>query len=466
MTQTLLRKTKAVCMTCLEPVPADFELDEERDVVSLHKHCAKDGDSRDDVTANGALFAELDGFYHDVMKRMPQQMYFAEIHSTCNLACKFCYVKDKVEGTMPDVSFDEVPEEYVRGKVINLIGAEPTLSPTHIEKIREIRRKGGVPQLSTNGVLCKNPDYVAKLKDAGIDRIFMQFDSLGDDYYNEVCGIPLVEQKLRAIRNLDEAGIPTTLRMVVIKGQNDEEIWPLIDFLQKQRATISLHLMGLSRIGMALENYEGGAMMPMDIVQAFCDQSNGLVEPRDVLVFLKAFYAWTATEEVKWCMHIYPYLLVPDRDGYLNYTEVFDRERLDRGLERFRERFDRKRRRRNRPRLWWTILRSIKPWGFLKHSWRHRGKAWTLLTKGRKALAEELCEVNFFTICSPDIIDFNIIDNCNAGMISKHESVPLVMENVAHTVYLREKYYAAKGETFGPTHLAGAREQSSQAAEV
>ena len=459
----LLRKTKGVCTRCYEAVPADMVLREEDDYIVLQKHCPTDGVTEDEVTSNGAFFGELDAFYQRIMKRMPQQSYFAEIHSTCNLSCKFCYVKDKVPDAMPDFSFDEVDEQYLKGKVINLIGAEPTLSPTLLEKIRSIRERGGIPQLSTNGVVCKSPDFVAQLKEAGVDRLFIQFDSLTDEYYEDVCGIPLVEQKLRAVKNLDDAGILTTLRAVVIKGSNDHEIWDLIDFLQKHDATVSVHLMGLSKIGMALENYEGQSMMPLDVVKRFCELSKGVVEMRDVLVFLKTFYAWTAMESVKWCMHIYPFLLLPEGDSYITYTSILDRDRLDAALERFNEKFNKKDRKRNRARFAWTLLRAIKPWGLVRHGWRHKRLIGAFLKGGRRGLAKKFCEVNFFTICSPDIVDFDIINNCNAGMISKHESVPMVMENIAHSVYLREKFYHGKGESFGPTHLAGAREQAEQA---
>jgi pyruvate-formate lyase-activating enzyme len=439
-----LRKTRAVCMTCLKPVPAKLLLDEEADLVLLEKLCPIDGVAQDVVTQNGAFFAELDTFYMNVMKRMPQRQYFAEIQSTCNLSCNFCYVKDKMPGAMPDLSLADLPEGFVRGKVINLIGGEPTLSPGLLEKIREIRRRGGVPHLSTNGIRCQDAGFVTRLKDAGVDRVFIHFDSMNDTHYQDVCGVPLLQKKMRAIRNLDAAAIPTTLRMVVIRGANDHEIWDLIDFLQRHPSTISIHLMGLSRLGMARENY-GEEMMPLDIAQEFCDRSGGLVEMRDILVFLKAFYTWTAIASLKWCLHIYPFLLLPDtKHRYLSYTAIFDRDRLDRGLERLNRRFDKTHRRRNWVPYLWVMAGSLKPFSLLRHGWRHRRLAWTLLSRGLRGVAKDFCLVNFCNICAPEYIDFNVINNCNAGLITKHSAVPLVMENGAHSIYVREKYYASE----------------------
>ena len=444
-----LRETEGVCLKCFARVPAGLVLNELDEVV-LQKRCPVDGPTEDLVTGHGRVYAEIDAFYQRIMKPMKQASYFLEINSSCNLSCKFCYLKDKDDSqSIPDLPISEIPAEHIRGKTIDIIGAEPTLSPSLLDKVRDIRRIGGKPQLSTNGLRLRDREYAAALRSAGIDRVSLQFDSLSDDYYREHCGMPLAEKKIEAVRSLTDQKIPVTLRMVVIRGSNDTELWPMVDFVQRDPYTISVSFFGLSKLGMALENYPERSLMPLDIMQLFCDQSKGRVAIRDLVVLLKSFYLFTAIREIKWCLHIYPFVLLRDGDSYVTYTAVFDRDKLDRELDRLSERFDRVKRRANLPRYLLAHLKAVKLRPLARLAWRHRRLIPAVWRHGIVGLFREFTAVNFQTICSPDMTDFNVISNCNRGAITRHPSVPLVTENVGELAYLRDKQYRRQGATKG-----------------
>ena len=106
-------------------------------------------------------------------------------------------------------------------------------------------------QVNTNGIrLAQETGYAARLKEAGADLIYLQFDSLRDEVYRITRGRDMADIKLRAIENCAEAGIGVMLVPVMVKGVNDTEIGDIVQFAKVHMPTVKgIHFQPVSYFG-------------------------------------------------------------------------------------------------------------------------------------------------------------------------------------------------------------------------
>lgn len=111
-----------------------------------------------------------------------------------------------------------------------LTGGEPLLRPGLVEVIRAMARAPGVEciGLSTNGL--KLPALAGALRTAGVRTVNISLDALTPAVYRRITGGP-VELVLAGIRAALDAHFECVkLNTVLMRGVNEEEIWPLIRF--------------------------------------------------------------------------------------------------------------------------------------------------------------------------------------------------------------------------------------------
>jgi GTP 3',8-cyclase len=111
-----------------------------------------------------------------------------------------------------------------------LTGGEPCIRKDLVEIAAGISRQAGVESLavSTNGT--RLAALATPLRDAGVGSINISLDTLDAAQYRRVTGgdIAAVHSGIDAARS---AGIPRIkLNCVLMRGINDDEIWPLIHF--------------------------------------------------------------------------------------------------------------------------------------------------------------------------------------------------------------------------------------------
>jgi len=100
----------------------------------------------------------------------------------CNLACAYCNEHDVNAAPVPTAEMlDRVDRLAALGtSTIALSGGEPLLHPDILRIIRQIRDRGCLSQLLTNGYLL-NPELIRKLNQAGLDRLQISIDNLSPD---------------------------------------------------------------------------------------------------------------------------------------------------------------------------------------------------------------------------------------------------------------------------------------------
>jgi Cu2+-exporting ATPase len=251
----VVRQTQGTCSVCLKRVPAAVLVRE--GAVVLEKRCAEHGASVQLLSRRPDRWAELDRFYFSVMDEAhPQRDFIVRMTERCNLACPICLAKANTEDT-PDLDLSglETLLSERRGIKIDLMAAEPTLREDLEDWVRKVKASGNIAALHTNGLKLANRAYAARLKEAGVDEVFLQFDGLDDEANRALRGRPLLKARTAALKNLHDLGIATSLIVVIARGLNEAQVGETFRFaLEAGNEHIrEVFFLGLRSLGSARE---------------------------------------------------------------------------------------------------------------------------------------------------------------------------------------------------------------------
>ena len=100
----------------------------------------------------------------------------------CNLACSYCNEFDSRSNPVPlEVLLRRIDRLAELGtSVITISGGEPLLHPELDRMIRQIRHRGSIATLITNGYLL-TPDRIHRLNRAGLDHLQISIDNVQPD---------------------------------------------------------------------------------------------------------------------------------------------------------------------------------------------------------------------------------------------------------------------------------------------
>ena len=210
-----------------------------------------------------------------------------EVTKRCNLRCPVCFAS---AGEGGDLSMDKIAAQYeylmAHGGPFNiqLSGGEPTVRNDLPEIIRLGREKGFTFfQLNTNGLrLASEPGYAEKLKAAGLNTVFLQFDGLDDKVYITLRGRALLEEKRRCIEACAAAGLGVVLVPVIAAGVNEDQLWPVVRYaLDNSPAVRGVHVQPISYFGRcALERPARPLTIPA-VLRLLEAQSGGALRASD-----------------------------------------------------------------------------------------------------------------------------------------------------------------------------------------
>jgi uncharacterized radical SAM superfamily Fe-S cluster-containing enzyme len=167
-----------------------------------------------------------------------------EITDRCNLTCPTCYAgSSPTHGrhrTFEEVKtmLDTIVENEKEPDVVQISGGEPTLHPDFFE-ILDYAKTLPIKYImvNTNGlVIAKDFEFAKRLKSYSPDfEIYLQFDSFREEALVSLRGANLKKIREKAIQNLNELNLSTTLVVTLQKGLNDDEIGEIIDYALKQK---------------------------------------------------------------------------------------------------------------------------------------------------------------------------------------------------------------------------------------
>lgn len=161
-----------------------------------------------------------------------------EITQACDLVCPVCYAGS---GSGSHLSLDRIEammdlyksREGGKPEILQIGGGEPTTHP-EIAAILAMakKKKFKYVMLNTNGLrIAADKEFAALLKSftPGFE-VYLQFDGLKERAYQKLRGRKLLETKLAAIKNLQDAAVPVTLVATISRGVNDDQIGEIVQF--------------------------------------------------------------------------------------------------------------------------------------------------------------------------------------------------------------------------------------------
>ncbi|MDO6431237.1 radical SAM protein [Flavitalea sp. BT771] len=185
----------------------------------------------------------------------------------CNLGCVYCVagediVKAANAGGKKDLLSVPALLEIIgrlHGQLelgtIRLTGGEPLLYPGLTALIRGIHDLG-IPaiKLTTNGFLLER--LAIPMKEAGMASVNVSLDAVDEDVFYKMSRRHSAERVIRGIDAALEAGLDVKINSVIMRGINDGQILPLLDFAFSRRCSIRyLEVMAMGHLHDQAEKY-------------------------------------------------------------------------------------------------------------------------------------------------------------------------------------------------------------------
>jgi uncharacterized radical SAM superfamily Fe-S cluster-containing enzyme len=271
------RKTRSICPECLEPI--DAEVYEEDDQIWMRKSCEEHGKFKDKLSSSAKYYKwthwaikdkdgkviwkfDKDGDTNppdcvgEDPRGCPYNCGLCEQHlSTCSLAlidltnrcnfnCNFCYANVLQSGYLVEPTLEEIDRimKHFRSKPIPAVaimftGGEPTVRKDFPE-ICKMAKDNGFKEVivATNGYGFQKKngglEWTKKVKEAGLDTLYFQFDGINNVTYEKTRGIKnLMSYKQRALENCRKVGLDSIVLVATIaKGVTDIEVGNIIQY--------------------------------------------------------------------------------------------------------------------------------------------------------------------------------------------------------------------------------------------
>jgi cyclic pyranopterin phosphate synthase len=159
----------------------------------------------------------------------------------CNLGCVYCVAGDEdmqrhnASGKNAALTVPGLLEIIARlhGQLqldtIRLTGGEPLLYHGLVDLVRGIRTMG-IPhiKLTTNGFLLER--LAIPLKEAGMGSVNVSLDAVDEAVFSRMSRRHSVERIVKGIDAAREAGLSVKINTVMMKGMNDSQLIPLLEF--------------------------------------------------------------------------------------------------------------------------------------------------------------------------------------------------------------------------------------------
>jgi cyclic pyranopterin phosphate synthase len=163
----------------------------------------------------------------------------------CNLRCSYCMPEaDYVWLPREDILHFEEVETLVDVFTglgvdkVRLTGGEPLLRRNVTELVARLARRPGIADLAmtTNGVLLST--HAEALKAAGLHRLTVSLDTLHADRFRALTRSDELDRVLEGIATAAPLFPGLKIDTVVIRGVNDDELVPLIEFGRSRGAEV------------------------------------------------------------------------------------------------------------------------------------------------------------------------------------------------------------------------------------
>ena len=278
-----MKKTTSICPVCQKKIPT--QLTEVDGKILITKTCPEHGDFSFTHWQSPSVYnfaQSYDNFHYfedTIAPKNPEGCPYVcetcsghvsdtvigviDVTKKCDLKCAVCFstfsdhivnyepTKDELVGMLTFLS-----KRNPKPPAILFSGGEPLEREDMHEIIGAAHKLKFMTILATNGLhLSQNPDAAAKLKQNGLNIVYLQFDSFSDDFYKKIRGRNLTEAKYKAVEICRKYDIEIILVTTLMRGFNDAEIGDLVRFTARNSDIIrGLIFQPVAFTGRAIEN--------------------------------------------------------------------------------------------------------------------------------------------------------------------------------------------------------------------
>lgn len=305
-------QTSSLCEECLDLVPAKI-LIEDNDVY-YQKRCKEHGVQKTKVSTDAKYFHWCKEFIKPGDRPNTYQtktdygcpldcglcpdheqhscLALIEINEECNLECPVCfaesspYKKGSLSLDTIEAMMDALVESEGEPDVLQISGGEPTIHPQILDILKLAKTKPIKHlMINTNGVrLARDKEFVKELAalTPGFE-VYLQFDSLEKAALENLRGVDLSTVRRKALENLEEFNIATSLVVTVKKGVNDHEMGAIIDHALNYKCIRGITFQPIQDVGRN-EGFDKNKdrMLLTDVRRAIYEQSP-LFQPEDII---------------------------------------------------------------------------------------------------------------------------------------------------------------------------------------
>ena len=306
--QKVLRETFSVCPVCLKKVKA--QVVEKDGKVVIQKECSEHGSFNDTYWARADIYHKAEEYKEPSAKPFQDNcphgcgvnncsnhlsttvMAVIDVTNECDLRCPICFANaaqppDLYRPTLENIHnmLKFLKKQDLPPLAVMFAGGEPTVRDDIVEIVKMAHDLKFMILLATNGIRMSNePELVRKLKKAGLNIVYLQFDGLTDSPYKKLRNAKLLPNKLRLVKLCREHDIEIILVPTLQGGINDNEVGDMIRFAAENVDIIrGIVFQPMSFTGRTAEYVSRKNRIDNSLLaQRIEEQTNGMIREEDL----------------------------------------------------------------------------------------------------------------------------------------------------------------------------------------
>jgi uncharacterized radical SAM superfamily Fe-S cluster-containing enzyme len=253
----ILRETFSVCPVCMKKIKA--QVAEKDGKVIILKDCDEHGHFTDTYWSRADIYHRAEKIKKPSKTPIQDNCHFGcgvtdcsnhlsntvmaviDVTNECDLRCPICFAnasqpEDVYRPTLETIHnmLKHLKKQKPSPLAVMFAGGEPTVRDDIVEIVQMAHDMKYMILLATNGIrMSKDPELVLKLKKAGLNIVYLQFDGLTDAPYEKLRGAKLLPHKLRLVELCRKYDIEIILVPTLQGGINDNEVGDIIRFAAK-----------------------------------------------------------------------------------------------------------------------------------------------------------------------------------------------------------------------------------------
>ncbi len=306
-----MKKTQSICPVCNKIIDAQLTTKDGKIIIT--KYCKEHGTFVATHWQSQPIYNFVENY--DFFKYFPESDFSAnpkdcpascescnshvsstvigviDVTKKCDLKCAICF------STFSDhiVDYEPTKEELIdmltflsqrnpKPPAILFSGGEPLEREDMPEIIAVAHKLKFMTILATNGIhIAQNPALATKLKQSGLNIVYLQFDSFNDSFYEKIRGKKLLKYKYQAIDVCRKLDMEIILVTTLMRGFNDQEVGNIIKFTAKNSDIIrGLIFQPIAFTGRATDNPFKETWRDWRFAEEVESQLNGEIKATDL----------------------------------------------------------------------------------------------------------------------------------------------------------------------------------------